>query len=263
MKVEMGTALVLALMITLVTRKKNALTWPAALTADAMLILITYMSGLIPSIALLGMYFAVFLVELLLGKKREHITKEIYGKSSTRGVYQVLANGAAGCICILFYHFTQVNAWMIAYYASIFEVLADSIASDVGVLSKKPPRDICTWKVIPHGISGGVSILGILASASACVMSGVMIGLCVRMKAADILIIIVTPFLGMLVDSVIGSSMQVKFVCEVCGISTEQNMHCGKSTKQTGGWMRMSNGAVNCICTIFAAILGYTLGVLV
>ena len=262
MKLEMGITLVLALMITIVTRKKNALTWAAVLTADAMLIFITYMCGLLPSIALLGMYLTVFLVDLLFGKKRECITKEVYGKSSTRGIYQVLANGAAGCICIFLYHFTKSNAWMVAYYASIFEVMADSIASDIGVLSKKPPRDICTWKEIPRGISGGVSALGMMASALACVIGGGIIGVSAEMKAVDIMIVIIVPFMGMIIDSVIGSKMQVKFICRVCGISTEQKTHCGKDTRQTGGWLRMCNGTVNFICTIVTAILGYILGVI-
>lgn len=261
MNIEMKITIVLALLIMVITRRKNALTWPAALTADAMLIFITYMSGLMQSLALLGMYLAVFLVDLLFAKKRECITKEIHGKSGTRGIYQVLANGAAGCVCIFFYYNTKVNAWMLAYYASVFEVLADSIASDVGVLSKKPPRDICTWKVIPHGISGGISALGVLASAAACMISGTIIGAAAKMKAADVLIIAAVPFLGMLIDSVIGSRMQVKYACEVCGISTEQKIHCGKSTRQTGGLLKMSNGSVNLICTIAAAILGYVLGV--
>ena len=230
--------------------------------ADAMLIFITCMSGLQEALALIGMYLAVFAVDMILGKKIEYATKEIHGKGGTRGIKQVLANGAAGCVCVLLYKITGEFAFLIAYYASIFEVMADSIASDVGVLSKQPPRDICTWREVPRGISGGVSVLGLLSSGVACVVGGLLAGIMLQTKVLYVLIIIIVPYLGMLTDSIIGSKMQVKYTCGVCGIHTELAEHCGTKTIVSGGRKEISNGMVNAICTVFAACLGYLFAVL-
>ena len=254
MMTEILAAAGAAVFITAVTRAKNALTWPAALMADAMLIFITCMSGLQEAMALIGMYLAVFVVDMIFGKKMEHATKEIQGKGGIRGIKQVLANGAAGCFCIFLYRITGESAFLIAYYASIFEVMADSIASDVGVLSKRPPRDICTWKVVSRGISGGVSVLGLLASGLVCVAGGLAAGAILHSSLKDIMIIILAPYLGMLTDSVIGSLIQVKYTCCVCGIQTERTEHCGKKTMISGGCKKISNSMVNTICTVVAAI---------
>lgn len=261
--IEIGIAVGLAVFITAVTRVKNALTWSAALMADVMLVFITFMSGLKEAVFLIGMYLSVFVVDMLFGKKSEQVTREIQGKGGTRGVKQVLANGAAGCFCILLYKVTGEPAFLVAYYASIFEVMADSIASDVGVLSKRPPRDICTWKVVSRGISGGVSLLGLLSSGLACVVGGLTVGIVSDFRVVYIVIIVLAPYLGMLADSVIGSLLQVKYVCSVCGINTELEEHCGEKTLVSGGLRKISNSKVNFICTVFAAAAGYLLAVFI
>lgn len=260
--IEIFVAVVLAVLITVVTRAKNALTWPAALMADGMLIFITCMSGLKEAVFLILMYLSVFAVDMIFGKKREQVTKEIHGKGGTRGIKQVLANGAAGCVCILLYKITNETAVIVAYYASIFEVMADSIASDVGVLSKRPPRDICTWKPVARGISGGVSLLGLSASGLACIIGGLAAGVVSRFDAVHMITIIFAPYLGMLADSVIGSLVQVKYVCSVCGIRTERKEHCGKATVVSGGFTKISNSMVNFICTVLAAAAVFLFAIL-
>ena len=261
--IELIGAFCLALCIIVLTRAKKALTWPAVLTADAMLIFITCMSGWKEALALIVMYLIVFAVDVVLGRKIEHATKEIHGKGGMRSVRQVLANGAAGCVCVFLYKMTGEYAFLIAYYASIFEVMADSIASDVGVLSKQPPRDICSWKVVSRGISGGVSVLGLAASGIACVAGGLIAGILLNCSIKYIVIVILAPYFGMLADSVMGSLMQVKYICRVCGIRTEMPEHCGEKTKVAGGFRKISNSMVNFICTVIAAVAGCLLAVIV
>lgn len=252
-------AIAVCITITGLTRKKRALTWPAALTADVMLLWLTGFSSLKEALVLVGMYLTVFFADLLFGKQAESVTRDVYGTSKARSFSQVMANGSAGCICILLLYLTGEAAFRIGYYASIFEVMADSIASDVGVLSRKQPRDICTWKPVARGISGGVSPLGLLASGLLCVLAALLTGLRCECRPAETAIIAAVSYLGMLLDSVLGSCLQIHRRCSVCGIPTEQQMHCGQETVITGGCHFMTNGRVNLLCTSAAAFAGVLL----
>lgn len=256
MGIEIWVSVGLAAAMTALARGKNALTWPAALTASGMLLWITCLSGLREAVALIGMYGLVLAVDLVFGKKMERATQDIQAKGGTRGLKQILANGTAGCVCVFLFWLTGRLAFQTAYYAAIFEVMADSIASDVGVLSKRLPRDICTWRTVPRGISGGVSVLGLSASGAACAAAGLMAWAALNAGVETLLILILAPYLGMLADSVIGSRFQVKYTCAVCGLQTEMEEHCGVKTVISGGVGRISNNLVNFICTVIAAAAG-------
>lgn len=260
--IEILTAVLLAALITLITRIKGSLTWPAACTAAVMLILITCMGGLKAALALPGMYAVVFIADMFFDKQREQAVKGIQEKGGIRGIRQVLANGASGCVCIFLYQITGNPAFLIAYHAAVFEVMTDSIASDLGVLSKRPPRDICTWKKVSPGISGGVSVLGLTVSAFGCTAAGLIAGAISGFCARQVLIVIAAAYLGMLADSVIGSVFQVRYVCCVCGIRTELSKHCGKQTVRAGGLIGLNNSMVNFLCTVFSAVIGYALTML-
>lgn len=253
--IEMLAAAGLAALVTVVTRVKKALTWPAVCAAGVLLLLITYLSSLKEAAALLGMYLAVFAVDTVFGKKTKGITEAVLGSNTGRGIRQVMANGLTGMACIWIYHATGQECFLLAYYAAIFEVMADSIASDIGVLSKKAPRDICTWKEVPKGISGGVSILGLSASGAVCIAGGLSCGMLLGASGKIVFITALAPYLGMLADSVIGSLCQVQYRCRVCGIRTELKEHCGQETEVVKGFSKISNHIVNFLCTVLAACI--------
>ena len=92
---------------------------------------------------------------------------------------------------------------------------------------------ITTWKRVPAGTDGGVTISGTLSG----LMAGVVITVVARMSGvithSEMWIPVAAGFVGMLSDSVLGATIQRR------------------------GWI--SNQAVNFVATLAAAVLAYVI----
>ena len=69
----------------------------------------------------------------------------------------------------------------------------------------------------------------------------------------------ICAFLGGVFDSFLGSLVQVKYRCVVCGELIEREEHCGTPTVHHSGIKVMSNDLVNLLGTAFSAILAIIL----
>jgi uncharacterized membrane protein len=62
---------------------------------------------------------------------------------------------------------------------------------------------------------------------------------------------------GMLLDSLLGATLQGRFHCPACGIATERRRHrCGVPAVSTGGIAWISNDVVNGLATLAATAAG-------
>lgn len=253
--IAISVSIVLAALVAFITIKKKAFTVPAALSACVMLIVAAICSGWSGIVIVLAAYFTIFAVDMIVGERSEKITGSVNQRTGARGIVQVIANALAATIAAVMSAILKKPELMMVYAAALTECLADSLASDVGVLSKKDPVDICRMKRIKRGLSGGVSLLGTLSALAGCVwmflISLIFFGFSVKLAVAVILI----PMLGIGIDSVLGSLVQAKYECTVCGKSTEKTLHCGKKTNHVGGLKLINNDAVNIISNFLTAIL--------
>ena len=238
--------------IVLLSVWREMLTLPAALAALCVLLVILAFGGYPAAAYILSVYLVCALVHRLNKKKKNRHS------DGARGLFQVVENGGIGTLALSLFGLLGQPAALCAYYAAIAEFFADTMASDVGTLSRREPVDLCRLRRVPRGRSGGVSLLGTLAALGGALLGGalsMLAGLSLWQAAS----VAVAATVGMLADSVIGSLLQAKRRCAVCGDYTEKRRHCETPALHTGGIPWLTNGGVNLVCTLLAAALAAVL----
>ena len=255
MYVDVIVSVVLAALLVLVTLKKKAFTPAAAISAAVILIIAGICGSYAAIVGVLSAYGIIFVVDIVLGARTEKITGEINRKTGRRDIVQVMANALAAVIALVLGKIFNSPVGIVIYYSALTECLADSLASDVGVLSRKDPIDICRMKRIKRGLSGGVSLLGTVSALLGCVAMSLISMIFWGFDLKYFLAILAVPMIGILIDSVLGSLVQAKYQCTECGKFTEKAVHCGKPTRHSGGLRIINNDAVNIISNFSSAAI--------
>lgn len=243
-----------AVLTAIITVKKNALTVPAAIEAMVLIFMSCFLGGWFGLSFLLIVYFSIAGLDLILKKKTSNIFGSINKKSGARDHIQVAANGVAALLCLILFGITKLHVFIIGYAVALTESFADSVASDVGVLSKTDPISICRFKRIPRGLSGGVSLLGTVSSLVAVIFCALLYYMFFR-NIAEAAIVATFAFIGCIIDSILGDLLQEKFLCTRCGTITERAMHCEIRTGFHSGVKGIDNCAVNFISNIASTLI--------
>jgi len=180
-------------------------------------------------------------------------------KGGERGWPNIIANGGVAAILGLFELRYGGSVFAVMFLGSMAAAAADTVGTEVGLLSRSSPRLITSLKTpVAPGTSGGVTALGFLGSILAAFVIGVLalivgvVGGGVRLFG----ITIVCGLLGSLGDSVLGAKLQRKGRCVVCGKPTEASTHCGEKVEVTGGKQFIDNNVVNLLSTTIGALAG-------
>ena len=236
-----------------IVMKKRALTVGGTLAA--------LMLDLAVSIAFKNMGFIVlimfFVGSMLADKFKIHCKKTGQNnKKEERTALQVFANGFVGMLCALAYVATDSSIYFVCFVAVFAEALADTAASGVGAAAKGA-YDIFRFKKCDKGESGGVSLIGTVASVIAAILVAAVPLLAERIEMAEFIIIVIAAILGVMFDSLLGSLLQAKYICAVCGKKTEQSIHCDEKAERYRGLPFMTNSAVNFFSTVLTAVAAY------
>jgi uncharacterized protein (TIGR00297 family) len=188
---------------------------------------------------------------------------EKFSKGSRRDWGQVAANGGLGVLLVIGSTIWPDQTWLWAAYAgSLAAVNADTWATELGVLSQRPPRLITSGKVVERGASGGVSLVGTLAALGGALVIGLAAGWLQpgggferTLFAAGL-----GGLAGAMFDSWLGATLQAIYTCPRCQKETERHpLHtCGAQTVLRRGWRWLNNDLVNLACALVGA--GVTVG---
>ena len=247
--------------IVVFARKKRALTVSGIVAALAVDIFISIALGNAGFILLLAFFgFGIFVDKI---KKRYKKSKQksiggVEKRGDCRDHVQVMANSLVAALCAILYAITENRVFVIAFSASLAEALADTVASGIGVLNPKA-FDLFRMKPCDPGISGGMSLLGTSSSLVAGVLMAFIAALLGLVSGTEIIMVALSAFLGGIFDSFLGSVVQVKYKCTVCGRIVEREEHCGSATERYSGLSCVTNDLVNLLGTAFSATVAAVL----
>lgn len=186
-------------------------------------------------------------------------TRGLVAKGGPRDARQVVANGGvfAGAAAM---SLTQPDGiWTVAAIGALAAATADTWGTEIGTLARGTPRLVTTWRQVPAGTSGAISVPGLAATVAGAgfLATG---ALSLGWTMADAVAVFGGGVAGAMADSFLGATLQERRRCDSCGMDTEQRRHsCGAPTRRTGGLAWLDNDAVNLISTAAGAAVAVSL----
>ncbi len=228
--------------------------WAAALTGG----MIFAFGGLSWAIILLTFFVSSSLLSRAFAAKKARLNEK-FSKGSQRDWGQVFANGGLGALFALGHWLLPGGyAWWAAYIGAMAAVNADTWATELGVLSRTPPRLITSGKQVERGSSGGVSFSGYLALLSGAALIAVLAAILTPPDQTWVLLAagVLGGAAGATFDSFLGATVQAIYWCPACEKETERHpLHtCGTPTRRMRGWRWLNNDWVNLICSLVGAV---------
>lgn len=192
-------------------------------------------------------------------------SQQLDNSGTIRNGKQVFANSAPFLLTCIAYFFTKEMYWLIACGSTLAGAAADTWSSEVGALSKKAPRNILDFRREKPGSSGAVSILGTWAAVFASLLIAGSFYLLVRLFHPTIvsgyffILPLLCGFSDSLIDSVLGATLQAKYLCIVCGKKTEKRNHHGQPALLVHGFRWLTNDGVNFLSGLLTLVLSIIL----
>jgi uncharacterized protein (TIGR00297 family) len=211
---------------------------------------------------LLGIFFVSSSMLSHFKEEEKKQAAEKFDKGHRRDFGQVMANGGLGSVVATFSALYPSTAWFPLFVGIMATVTADTWATELGTLARRPPRLITNVRVVEVGTSGGISPLGTAVSLG----GGLLIGLSAAFMVPELspglgaLIGAMGGLIGSLFDSLLGATVQRIYYCDACQKDTERRIHkCGHETRPLRGWSWLNNDLVNLLASAVGGLVAVSL----
>jgi len=148
--------------------------------------------------------FALAWITTRLGYPR----KQVLGTAENRDgrtAAQVLANLATSAVCAAIFAATGRLVFLLAIAAALSEAAADTVSSELGQARNEQARLITTWKLVPAGTDGAVSLAGTLGGIAAAALVSLVCVLGGLVPGSRLGIPVLSGVIGMIADSYLGA----------------------------------------------------------
>lgn len=196
---------------------------------------------------------------------------EKFAKGQRRDLGQALANAGVAVVLVIVRLFYDHPLLYVGCAGTMAAVNADTWATELGVLSRRPPRLITTGRPVEVGASGGITLLGTGAGLAGAGLIGI-VGAAAASVAGEGAAVSLTVLLGALlaglagslIDSLLGATLQAIYWCDRCQKETERRVHrCGAETRRVRGLAWLGNDWVNFLASGVGAGVAMGLGRLI
>jgi uncharacterized protein (TIGR00297 family) len=223
----------------------------------------TYGALGVPGAGILLAFFVTSIALSRLGRARKSETLVDVGKTGPRDGAQVVANGGVAALAALAALWIEPR-FAYAFAGAFAAATADTWGTEIGTLARRPPRSIFTLRPVATGLSGGITLPGMLAEvAGALWMAALAVVLPLPLPHAPRTFVAVAlgGIAGALADSLLGGSLQALRFCPQCRRATEREPHgCGANTRRIRGLGWLGNDGVNFAATLVGAAVAFWVG---
>ncbi|MCR4335305.1 MAG: DUF92 domain-containing protein [archaeon] len=145
--------------------------------------------------------FLTLVVFYIIAETATKIARKDGQKHEQRTTANIIGNSGAAIIALFL-------GQGIAFFGAISAALADTVSSEIGMLSKKDPVLITNFKKVEKGTDGGITFLGIVSGIAAAVLIGIIYYFTINPNKA--IIIVIAGIIGTLIDSILGATLERK-----------------------------------------------------
>ena len=167
-------------------------------------------------------------------------------KKSNRNISQVYANGGVALFICIINYFYYHDLMYPCFLASVAAANSDTWGTELGIISNKTPIDIISRREIAPGTSGGITLIGTIGSILGSLVIG-LVGHFFYISFNLLLLVIISGFLSSIIDSILGSTIQARYISADGFIITEKYK---KSFYLFTGSNKINNDVVNLYCTL-------------
>ena len=128
--------------------------------------------------------------------------------SEKRTAQQVFSNGLIGVVLYMLYGMTGQFHWLLLAWSSFAVSVCDTLSSEVGVAVGGRTYNALTLRKMAPGLSGGISLAGTAGGLAALLLLVLFLDGILPVSPIQLLWVLGTGFIGMLVDSILGSKWQ-------------------------------------------------------
>ena len=190
----------LPLFIALLGLENRSLTFKGAISA----IFLSYILILRQNFSWFLILFFFYVIGTIATRLKSKEKKKSELMQKTRGAWNVMGNGGIGLIFALL----GGVVGFIGFVGATATAAADTLSSEVGVLSKSKPRMVTNFKKVEPGTNGAVSNLGIFAAVVGALLIG--LGSMIEFSWIIVPIALISGVIGHFADSFVGALIENK-----------------------------------------------------
>lgn len=179
--------------------------------------------------------------------------------SEKRTAEQVFSNGLVGVVLYMLYGLTDQSHWQLLAWCSFTISICDTVSSEVGTAIRGKTFNIINFRVMQQGLSGGISVAGTTGGLVALILLAVFLHFIFLFTPIQLLWVVGIGMAGMIVDSILGSSLQALWKE---GDQWTEIKQVQSSAQLVKGFAWLDNHWVNFLSngiTMICAYLGYVL----